>query len=305
MPSESYGDAIARRASVREALRCRLVNDGDHDLAARLTKCGQTLNLLCTCCGQLKPVLTRCDLKWCPSCQPALSARTAARYEAITAECDWPLFVTWTTKNFDDNTLNFVRHVRRSFAKLRRLRWWKRRVQGGVASIEVTNIGNGWHPHVHSLLDCQWLAVDEAKPRIGASKAEWKNKARRVGMELAEQWSLCLARPGSVKVRRVWARDGGDSKPVTSEVLKYSCKGTDLVECEERPGSLIRMLDGCRLVTSWGTFYGHPATKRQHKAGAPCDKCGAKSAWLPEAAMEKMWGTQGKRRGKTMVYFGE
>ena len=91
---------------------------------------------------------------------------------------------------------------------MRRLRWWKKRVLGGVVAIEVTRLSTkerkrrklsvttdqGWHPHVHGLLDCDWLAVDESKPGPTATKEQWKRKATAAANELAEQWSLCLGR---------------------------------------------------------------------------------------------------------------
>jgi hypothetical protein len=211
------------------------------------------------------------------------------RYEGIAKDARWPLFVTFTTKNFadaDEDGFDFVRHIRRSFTKLRRLRWFKKCVAGGCASIEVTNTGNGWHPHIHALMDCRWFAVCESAPRVGASKAEWKNRAERNAKDLAEQWSLCMGRPGSVVTRRVWRRDAGDTKPITREVLKYSAKGSDLIECEGRIAPLIRMLMASRLVVSWGSFYRHPAAKRPMPPPSMC-RCGATASRIPEACIPK------------------
>lgn len=282
--------AAARGRVLREKLIERLEEEEAHDLARRLEKCGQELHLVCTCCGEYSQAETRCDLKWCPSCQRALATRTSLRYEGITKSLRWPLFLTLTTKNFDEDEedgFDFVRHIRRGFAKLRRLRWWRGCVKGGVASIEVTNTGNGWHPHLHALVDCKWLAVRESAPRIGASKEEWEAKAERNAKDIAEQWSLCLGgRPGSAVFRRVWKRDGGDAKPITTEVLKYSAKGSDLVKVEGRVAPLIRMLMASRLVTSWGNCYGHPAAKRPKPVPSMC-RCGATGSRIPESCIPK------------------
>ncbi len=275
----------------RDALRDRLEDEGADDLVEALSKCGTAIPLLCTCCGITHRVERRCDRKWCPACQRALAARTSLRYEAIVEAIEWPLFVTLTTPNYTDHTVDFVRHVRQSFSRMRRLRWFRKKVRGGVASIEVSNRGNGWHPHIHALMDCRWLAVETPQPGPRLNADAWHKRARAACAEVAEQWSLCLRRTGNVHVRRVFGRDDGSSGPITKEVLKYSVAGSDLLDCPDELAPLIRMLDGCRLVTSWGTMYGHPAAKRPRSAGLPCESCGAIGAWLPEQVALAGWRT--------------
>lgn len=231
----------------------------------------------------------RCDLKWCPACQRGLAARTSIRYAKVTEELKWPLFVTLTTQNFEDSEKDFLREIRKSFGRLRRLRWFRACVSGGVASIEVTNTGNGWHPHVHALLDAKWFSVTTKQPGPRASRDQWRKRGRQTATEIAEQWSLCLRRPGSVKIRRVWEGPEKDARPVTTEVLKYSVKGSDLLECEDAIAPVIRMLDRCRLVTSWGSMYGHPAAKRPRSCGLPCGNCGGMGTWLPEHVALAGW----------------
>ncbi len=225
-------------------------------------------------------VLTRCDLKWCPSCQHALAARTAARYANIMALTTWPLRVTLTAKNFGYDELNGMRAIRRAWGKLRRLRWFRARVPGGVVGFEITEKGRGFHIHAHGLFDCRWLAVDECEPARFASRDAWKRKAKAACAEVAEQWSICCDRPASVQVRRVWKRDGGDISEALRETLKYSLKGDDLVKTKRRVGPLIGMIDGTRMITSFGTFHGRPECKRVRLAAQPCE-CGAIGALLP------------------------
>jgi Replication protein len=290
LPLDPTEAARAAARKKRDSLIDKLLEEGATDLAERLEKCGELFGLTCTNCGERHEAEKRCDLKWCPACQRALATRTSMRYAEITKAAKWPLFVTWTVQNFDDPSFDFVRSVRRAHTKMRRLRWFKKAVVGGVGSIEVTNTGNGWHPHVHNLLDCRWLAVTEQQPRIGATREKWKRTARAVTAELAQQWSLCLGRPGSVKVRRVFGHDKRDSAPITTEVLKYSCKGGDLLECKEPIAPLIRMLDASRLVVSWGSFYGHASTKRV-KHPSMC-RCGKTGSLIPDKAVDWMMRSQ-------------
>lgn len=283
---------------LRAELIGRLDSEGRPDLASRLAKCGQPLRLRCLGCDEPRDVFTRCDLKWCPSCQRAIAARTAERYARIAAECQWPLFVTFTCQHDTNDDVDLLRSVRRSHTKLRRLRWWKKCVAGGVISFEVTNKGaNGWHPHGHALIDCRWLSVTESTPARGADKATWRRKARRAVEEVAAQWSLCLGRTGSVKVRRVYQGDDGSIGAAVHEVLKYSVKGAELCAVQEPIGGLIDVLDRTRLVCSWGSFYRHPAVKRQRGKPALCE-CGC-SDWCPQdvLSLHERIATAGRFRG--------
>lgn len=268
------------RAALRDRLISKLVDEGENSLAAKLAKCGQKLALTCTCCGRERVVYTRCDLKWCPSCQSRLAARTVERFAAAVEKMSWPTLVTLTVKNYSrsEAKVPFVRNVRAAFTRLRRLRWWKRAVRGGVACIEVTNKGKGWHPHIHALIDCRWLAVTEPAPGR-ASDGQIKLKGKRACREVSQQWELCVKRKGSVHVRRVYSSDNGDIRKGLMEVSKYSVKGSDLVLIKVPVGTLIRQIAASRLTVSWGTMY--RLGKVAAKGGcSPCD-CGAMGEFVP------------------------
>jgi len=268
----------------REALKSKLVSEGRIDLAARLEKCGRELVLRCQACTRGRTCLTRCDLKWCPACQPVLAFRTAERYRVIAAGCQWPLMVTWTCTHAAEDSHLLLRHVRRSHTKLRRQRWFKTRQKGGVIAYELTHGDHGWHPHAHSLIDCRWLSVTIGAPPVGADRKAILRRARASCAEVAAQWTLALGRKGRVEVHRVWRRENGIEDSL-AEVLKYSTKGSELAELDDSVpiGPVIDMLDLTRNVASWGTFYRHPALKRVKPPAAMCE-CGC-SDWLPEELM--------------------
>lgn len=270
---------------MRGKLATRLREEGRLDLASRLSKCGNRLTLRCAACTDAIETFTRCDLKWCPSCQHALAARTADRYCRIMAKIKWPLRVTLTCKNFGYEETDAVRKLRRAWGKMRRLRWFRRHVPGGVVGFEVTDQGKGFHVHAHGLFDCRWFAVTTNPPGIGADKETWKKKARAAASEVAEQWSLCARRPASMQVRRVWTRDEGDIRPALMETLKYSTKGSDLVEGALSASAIIDQIDRCRMITSFGTCFGAPELKRVRSAPKMC-KCGC-SEWLPEDVLNR------------------
>lgn len=271
---------------------------GARTFAKKLESCGEEVPLNCIGCGERRIGRTRCDQRWCPMCQRALATRTSMRYEGIAADCQWPLVVTFTHKHSAISTLG-PKELRRAFTKLRRLRWWRARVKGGVAAFELTDDGNGWHTHIHALIDCQWLAVTTGAPPPGESAEKIRARAKRSAKEVSEQWSLCVGRVGGVHVRR--ARGGRANLPdVCREVLKYAVKGSDLAELVTPISPVIRAMVGSRLVVSWGSFYRHPAAKRQKPPPAMC-KCGC-SDWMLEKLADNIVQRLGCRaRGRTMV----
>lgn len=235
----------------KNRLLARLEREGEDELASKIRCCGDPIMFTCEHCGQETQGHCRCKRKWCPRCAPAIAAERSQRLAATVQRFRWPLFVTLTMKNVDDLNFGAVRHLRRSFGKMRHKKFWKKNVKGGIASIEVTNIGNGWHPHLHAVLDCRWLSVHEPEVRSFYSREEKKACFEKAASELGTVWAKYLGQPlASIKIKRCSAAT------ITKEVVKYSVKGTDLLACAEKVGPLIHALEACRLVTTFGTAHG-------------------------------------------------
>jgi hypothetical protein len=163
----------------------------------------------------------------------------------------WPLFVTLTMRNESDLSSGAIRKLRRAFGKLRHRKLWKSCTLGGIAAVEVTNIGNGWHPHLHAVIDCRWLAWKTPAPLSRDTLEEKKAKFQAAAVELEAVWSKCLGQlTSSVKVKRA-SRD-----TIAKEVTKYTVKNEDLVLCEGSAGELIYALDKSRMMTTFGTAHG-------------------------------------------------
>lgn len=163
------------------------------DLAARLAVCGTHLTFRdYYTVGQVK--LTRaCFCKKhtvCQLCAVRRSARfiekTLPRLEHLMTESPVPLYahlVTFTVKNGPD-LAERVRHLESSWQRLRSRaknrrdypETFLRSAVAGILSMEVTNRGNGWHPHLHVLVlstekTYTWEAVkDEWKAITGDSR---------------------------------------------------------------------------------------------------------------------------------------
>lgn len=232
-------------------LRARLHEENEADLLAKIAICQQPLKLKCLSCGAKKEVLQRCKRKWCPCCAKQLAAKRSAELRFIVERMRWPLFVTLTMRNESELSHGAVKRLRRAFGKLRHRKLWKSCTRGGIAAVEVTNIGNGWHPHIHSVIDSPWLAWKTKRPPYRATKEEKIARYKLAAIELSTVWAKLLGQEtASVKVKRAH-RD-----TIAKEVVKYTVKNEDLVMSEGRIGDLIRALDSTRLMTTFGTAHG-------------------------------------------------
>ena len=279
--SESRLEAETQRARLLE----RLEDEDAEDLAGPLRKCGEAITLTCLCCGLPNKFEKRCNRKWCPCCARALAARQSLRYEGLCRDFQWPLFATFTVKNLVDARLDFIRDLRRSFGRLRRLRWFARAVAGGVVGFEVTNTGKGWHPHCHCLLDCRWLAATILPPNRSDSAEKKKARFRAAAREVTEQWTLCCRQKAGVKVKRAYASAYGSNDSIAREIIKYSVKGSDLIESPDPIAAVLRMLDGTRLRTTFGSAYGHLRDFDLPKQPTSCEGCGNTGGWISQGEL--------------------
>lgn len=275
----------ATGSALRSDLAARLRDEGAHDLADKLDRCAETMRITCTCCGLTKEIETRCKQRWCPVCSVRLSLTRIARFETAAARTQWPLMVTLTCKN-TEHAEAAAPTITKAFTKFRRTRFWTRTVKGGVASFECTNRGNHWHPHLHILCDCRWLALHTKEPRRTDSTDETRRKLRSAQRELSQQWAAALGQTTAiVHVRRAF----GDS---LKEALKYNLKPTDLLQCKNKIAPLLRALKGKRLVIPFGSYYDlgeqWKIDDSEKKAAAACDKCGTTKSFLPDAVIAIM-----------------
>lgn len=276
---------------MRERLAARLDGEGRMDLADRLRKCGLPMVLRSTCCDDAVRVETRCKNKWCPTCARGIAGERAARLDQVVRTFRWPLFATFTMKNVPDLHSNAVRELRRAFGRFRRMKAFGL-VEGGIASIEVTNIGNGWHPHLHCVMDCRWLGPQRTRPLSWETPDEKREASKLAKLALEAAWAKALRQPMAVcHAKRTTADE------VIREVVKYSVKGQDLLKCRENVGPLIDCLAKCRLVTTFGTAHGFKFKENERELRAcECGGCldspkprGGRWGWLPQEvwAMDK------------------
>jgi len=234
---------------LRERVAQRLEDEGRSDLAEPLRECGAVFELLCTSCGTPRVVSKSCKKRWCPSCARMISLSRLEKYQSAIDRMHWPMMVTLTMPHtMDTSCPSDVRKIKRALGKLRRLRWFKKKVRGGISSVEVTAGDNGWHPHAHLLIDCQWLSVTTKAPTRHLSPYKYKKAFRDARNEVAQQWQLCLQESKRLQVHISRARP-----EAAREVLKYAVKPQDLADAPMPLAPLIDILRVSRLISAFGS----------------------------------------------------
>ena len=154
-----------------------------------------------------------------------------------------PYLVTLTVRN-DSDLLKGLNHLSDSLTLLHRRRTDKksrslmRDIPGGVFSIEVTNGGNGWHPHVHAI----WLS--ETQPDTYALRAEWE--------QITGDSFMCDVRP--ITKLNDCPADIDPHAAGFAEVFKYAMKPSELGA--DKMIEAFPILKGRRLIGSFGIFRG-------------------------------------------------
>lgn len=268
---------------IRWDLEQKLREEGRDDLAQKLSDCAELMTLSCVCCGKSRTVERGCKRRWCPVCAPRITAERMMRLESVVSRFQWPLAVTLTMQNVTIAE-GALEHVKKKFRDFRRTDFWADRVAGGVVGFEVTNTGRGWHPHLHALIDCRWLAVSTPEPQRGQSKA-WKKKLCEAAQnELSEVWGAYVqGKKAIVWAERAWGK-------AMMETLKYAVKPSDLLDAAISASETIDMIDAGRMISSFG--HAHAASKLFVGRDLPeeklpqCEKCSGFKTTLPADIIE-------------------
>lgn len=264
-----------RNRETRLALLDRLRTEGAADLTTRLEKCGKSVGLVCVCCGETKTAETRCKARWCPECAPIVAMERREKWGHALKAVQWPLFVTLTMENSTDPEA--LRACRKAWGKFRRRKFFKSTVTGGVGTFEITNRGNGWHPHIHAILDCRWFSLNVREPHWRDSAEIRDEKCRLAQRELSAVWADVLGQPTStVWVNRVASHE------VVEYVLKYAAKGSDLLECQDEIAPMIRVLSKTRTLSGFGKLHPLPSPDEDEGPVSICPACQAESPWMPD-----------------------
>lgn len=187
--------------------------------------------------GQYKVTGTCCHDRWCLPCG-ATRGRTIARNVHAHVDDKLIRFVTLTLAHRDQPLKQSVKDLQSYFVRLRRTKFWLENVTGGAAFLEVklAEDGNHWHPHLHMLVETQWLEQS-------ILKAIWHKIT-------GDSWIVDV-RPCESKKHLVWYVTKYVSKPLDSTIFTREATIDEAIEA----------MHGRRTCTTFGAWRGLDLTE--------------------------------------------
>lgn len=271
----------------RDILKARLLAEGAPDLAAKLEICGQQLRLVCTCCGSKKNAEAHCRRRWCPACAYIVQRDRVGKFAAATTTMQWPLAIMLSIPSTTDPEA--IRDLRKSWSKMRRRKLIESKISGGISTVEVTEGDHGWHPHLHILADCRWLAVHVPEPNRRDTKAIREQKCEMAQRELSAIWGSVIGLndgPGPDRSAYVWVNRKKPGEAL-AYAMKYALKGSTLAASTLPIAPLIRVLSKSRMISAFGDLHGRvEEDDEEEKPGVQCPDCGNEKSFMPAEVVD-------------------
>lgn len=218
------------------------------DVADALFACGEQETLaLCSSCGGHWYVTVKCRLKICPLCSFKKSKERANYLKAMTAGMQYPKMITLTMPLWKSDPRTGIKTIRDAFTKLRREKLFKQ-VKGGSYQIEVKIKPNGWHIHIHTLVDAPFIPQQKL----------WSAWGRIIGIK-CPQVDIVAATNDKIK----------------EYVCKYAAKSADF---EQEISNIVRWYQatkGLRLFATFGAWFNYvqPSLEDEEDQETPKATC--------------------------------
>ena len=268
-PAERAALRQRRRGGQAAAFARSLDALGEAERAGHVRACGAVSVYVCRDgCGQLAGRHAfHCRERLCVWCSGARGAQLGDALLPLVQAMANPWFLTLTVKNGPD-LAERAAHLRTAFKKLRRRRWWRANVAGGIAVEEVTrNDRTGdWHPHLH-------LVIDAAIPQAVLQAA------------LRDLWAAVTGDSFVIDLRPF---AGATVAADLRELCKYTAKIADIVQHPGLVREYLEYAERRRLIVTFGSCYGaaaeavlaaaeaeEPTRERTDVEQQPCPGCGS------------------------------
>jgi len=223
---------------------------GYGERARKVGACGKTYSFyVCHGCGEFCYLAEfRCDDRLCALCGRARVARLLESYGGVLKGVKNAKMVTVSMRSRPVGELKqAVKELWDAFTRLRHRVIWKT-VKGSIASLEITFNGRDrtWHPHLHILVDSQFMV--------------WEN--------LRDAWIESTAGEGrSVYIQK--ARAGWEC-----ELIKYITKVSELFKSGPALDEFLTFSRGRRFIRTYGTLYNCAVNREETSAPLTCRGCG-------------------------------
>lgn len=171
--------------------------------ANRIRLCCRWPFLIETDDGRLGISAMRCRDRACPTCAYRRSRKVRECMFNVIEKMDSPRFLTLTIAHSDAPLQDCIRHLRESFANLRRTAAWKYHVTGGLYVIEIkrNERTKQWHPHLHAVIDGEYFrqsALVDAWKSVTGDSCIVDIRALHSRREAAKYISKYVTKPNDV-----------------------------------------------------------------------------------------------------------
>ncbi len=217
-----------RRALVMAAMAGGVVSDGR---LLRFRNCGGGAWVYAKIdTGEKRIFANYCHDKFCERCSQA-TAWCVKNNLAELVKGRKCLMICLTVKHDNDALSPLFDKLLLGFKDLRATDWWRKRVRGGAYTIEskYSERGFGWHPHIHALIECDYMD-------------KW---------ELSRKWKVVTGDSYNVDVIEVTSDQRGVgyvTKYLTKPIEAGVYTNTKLV------AEAIKAMAGRRLIGTFGTW---------------------------------------------------
>lgn len=179
--------------------------------------------------GQYRVACSRCRDRFCPTCGQERS-RVIAANVVQRVEKKPHRFITLTVRHGTEDLKVLLTKLLDGFKKLRRSSVWRSAVAGGCAFLEVKKV-NGWHPHLHLIVQGNWMDHKE----------------------VSKTWLQCTGDSSIVDIKLI-----REVEKTAAYVTKYASKPLDRSVTFNQKDLIEAMvvLKGVKLLTTFGSWRG-------------------------------------------------
>ena len=212
----------------------------------------KTITIYCGDHGHAKTVKLKCNDRTCQECRDRTYWKLFKGWFKLAENMSNPKLLTLTMKNKPDLKREYIKAIRGQFTRLLHRKYYKDRIIGGLYVLELVNKGNGWHIHLHALID---------------TKAGFDGFLLQ--RKLSEDWLSITKESMIVDIRKTY-----NPRASLKYILKYLTKPPQI---NGEVDLYNEVLKKTRLIQTFGDLYGSKPDKPKMK----CPKCGC-DWWIVE-----------------------
>jgi len=218
------------------------------------------ITVVCTHCGSFARVPVYCGNRFCNTCHSQRQKRVKSRINWLirnrpVVKGTMLKLLTLTLKS-DENLERMVKHLVKSFRKLRQRKQFKKWVVGGAFVIEVVNKSGLWHAHIHAVVQAYLI--------------NWSI--------LRDMWKECSGGSTGVDIR---------NKPAhvcLAYITKYISKSELSTDLQFIASNALRSY---RLFNPFGEWYA--VNLAYVPSPSICPTCQAPASFLPWEVFQGFW----------------